>query len=438
MLFQKILVARRLSVKEACDRLITRWKQLWEYKIFRYAVFVHLSFFTIACILVFFDVQNDFEIFHKAGQVFLDDLSNLYDQFNYTINGRQWDFRYFPLSVIFFLPFSLLDFKLAFILFNVVNLLLNALVCIILFKLIHLIQNDDGEKNEKRIITYISIYLMSALHVFNYVLGQINLIVSVLVLSSLYILLKYDNLKWQLIGSVILGITVIVKPITIFILPFLILMKFNKTTKKFHLDLKLSLIRIIGFLIPVSLNIFFFITIPRLFNGFWETNFSGTNPVDINFSFSITKLIINFCYIYFGSFNQLLILFIVLAIIGPLAMIFYLLGNQKKDFLTYGYLFGTLVMLLVYYDSWNHHLLVLTPLIILIIFNQPEDSEISRKYMKPPFYLLCFFDLPFLGLWYLTRDFFPFNFAFTVGLILIFYGISLYSINNELTMKSSK
>ena len=37
-------------------------------------------------------------------------------------------------------------------------------------------------------------------------------------------------------------------------------------------------------------------------------------------------------------------------------------------------------------------------------------------------------DLPFMGIWYLTQDFFPFNFAITISLILILYGISRKSL----------
>ncbi|MBN1803557.1 MAG: DUF2029 domain-containing protein [Candidatus Lokiarchaeota archaeon] len=403
--------------------------KLWNYKIFRIAIVINFIYFLIACVLVFFDIQNDFSIYYKAGKVFIQDISNLYDQSNYIVNDKQWDFRYFPLSCLFFIPFTLLDPKMAFVLFNVLNLILNYMTCIVLYKLIELIRGEGHELDNKRIAIYISIYLVSALHVFNYILGQINLIVSILVLLSLYVMLKREELKWQLLGAFILGITTIVKPITILILPFLFFIHFNKKTKRIEYFLKSTISRISGFLIPLLMNIIVFLVFPSTWNGFLDTNLSGSNPVDINFSFSVTKLIVNFFYIYFGTFNQFLIIIIVLLVVISIAFIFYILGNQEKEFLIYGYIFGSLVMLLAYFDSWNHHLLVFTPLLILAMFNLPKESKITKNYIKPEFFILSFLDLPFLGLWYLTKDFFPFNFAFTIVLILIFYGVCVYCLN---------
>ncbi len=407
------------------------FKNLLNHRIFCISILINFIYFIIACVLVFFDVQNDFSIYYKAGQVFIQDVSNLYDQSNYLIDGRQWDFRYLPLSGLLFVPFSLLDSKISFILFNVLNVILNYFICIFLYKLIELLRGEGHELDDKRIATYISIYLMSALHIFNYILGQINLIVSILVLSSLFLMLKKDDYKGQLLGALILGATTIVKPITIFILPFLIFIRFNKTSKRIEIRFKDSITRIIGFIIPLLMNIIIFLIFPSTFNGFLETNLSGTNPVDINFSFSITKLLINFFYVYFGSFDQFLIIIFVILIIGILTFIFFILGNQKKEFLIYGYIFGSLLMLLSYFDSWNHHLLVFTPLLILAIFNLPRESKVTKNYIKPEFFILSFLDLPFLGLWYLIKDFFPFNFAFTIVLILIFCGICIncYNIN---------
>jgi hypothetical protein len=84
-------------------------------------------------------------------------------------------------------------------------------------------------------------------------------------------------------------------------------------------------------------------------------------------------------------------------------------------------------MLLTYYDSWNHHLLNLTPLMIIIIFNLPRHSKLLN-YVKPSLFFFNFFDLIFVGVWYLTYPLFPFNFMGTFFLFLTFYSISKYCI----------
>ena len=79
-------------------------------------------------------------------------------------------------------------------------------------------------------------------------------------------------------------------------------------------------------------------------------------------------------------------------------------------------------MLLVYFDSWTHHLLVLTPILIILVFYLPRNSKITKKYIKPSFFFLTFFDLAFMGIWWITQDFFPYNFVSTIFLLIILYG----------------
>jgi hypothetical protein len=90
-------------------------------------------------------------------------------------------------------------------------------------------------------------------------------------------------------------------------------------------------------------------------------------------------------------------------------------------------------MLLVYFDSWDHHLLNLTPLLIIIIFHLPRNSKISNNYVKKGFFFFSYFDMAFMGLWFLIYLWFPYNFASTVFLLLSFYGLSKYfmSTNNK-------
>ncbi|MFX1454291.1 MAG: glycosyltransferase family 87 protein [Promethearchaeota archaeon] len=401
------------------SRLLTRVKQLWDQKLFRYAVILHSFYFFLSIILffLFYREKNDFLIFYNVGDIFLNDIGSLYNQSYYL-----WDFRYFPLSALFFIPFSILPFEFAFILFNTINVLLNILISIILYKLIMLVRFRDHEKNDNRVITYICVYLMGLPHILNYIYGQINTYITLFILVSLYIFLRFKGLKWQFIGSIILGISIIIKPTAFFLIPFLLVLQYSFEKRKFSFDVIKSLVRLIGVILPVLLNFILFIIYPTLWEGFLETNFTGSNPVALNFSFSISKLIINFCYFFNIPFNQLYILVGVIGIIGGLGFIIFIIRRTDKNDMIYGFGFGIIIMLLVYYDSWDHHLLNLTPILIIMLFILPKYSKLTN-YIKLSLIFFSFFDLAFVGIWYLIYPLFPFNFEATFFLIVSFYAV---------------
>ena len=407
-----------------------RLAELWAMKPFRYAILLHFFYFFLSLFLTLFVLrtQSDFYVYYKVGGIFVNDPNNLYNPAEYV---DTWPFRYFPLSALLFVPYYLLGFNLGFIIFNFINFILNILISVILYKVIILVRADDHEKDDKRIILYICLYLIGLPQVFNYVLGQINLYVTLLILLSLYIFLKFKEIKYQLLASFVLGISIIIKPTTIFMIPFIIVFNYIYEKKRISFDLKLSFLRLFGVLLPLSLNIVMFLIHPDLLSGFLVTNFTGSETVLLNHSFSITKIISN-VLLYVGvpsnELNVLPIFISVLLVMGCFGFIFYIFRRFNNNNLIYGYTFGMLIMFLAYFDSWDHHLLNLTPLLIIMLFNLPRNSKLTRKYIKPSFFFLSFLGLVFTGIFWLTQLFFPFNFASTIFLILIFIGVSRYCI----------
>lgn len=424
-----------MILEEFYYKIKKRIQELWSSKIFRYAIILHGIYFIISLILTLtiFRDQNDFRVYFRVGEVFINDIRGLYDPLNFI---GMWPFRYFPLSGLLFVPFYLLGFEIGYIIFNIINVILNLFICIVLYKIIILTRGKNHESEENRIILYICLYLMSIPQVFNYILGQINLYVTLLILISLYLFLKYEDYKWNFIASFILGISVNIKPITLFLIPFLIIINFNRQEKRIKIESFKSLIRLTGFILPVVLNIIMFLMYPELLEGFLNVNITGEETVLMNHSFSITKLIQNLL-IFFGfsqtqlqSF-QLPIFIIILLILGGAGFMIYFVRRFDEFSLTLGYTFGILIMLLGYFDSWDHHLLILSPLLIILIFQFPRNSNITKKFIKPSFFFLSFFDLAFMGIWFLTQDFFPFNFVSTLFLLLIFYGVSKFCLTKD-------
>jgi len=411
-----------MTLKVLFIRVFNKLKEFWNEKIFRYAILVQIFYVLLSIILFFLFLyqKNDFVIFYESGKIFLTDIENLYNQANYL-----WDFRYFPLSAFFFIPFSFLDFGLAFILFNVLNFILNILISLMMYKIIKAIRGPDHESNDKRIILYISLYLMGVPHILNYIYGQINLFITFSILASLLIFLFYKEKKWQLLGSIILGISIIIKPTSFFLIPFLLVIHFDMSTKKLKIDFSTSVLRLVGVLIPVLLNFGLFAVYPKLWSDFLSTNFTGSNPLALNFSFSLTKLVTNFCYFFNIPFSQLIILIVLAGLIGGLGFFSYILRRRNGNYILHGYTIGIIIMLLTYFDSWDHHLLNLTPLLIITIFNLPRRAKLI-DYIKPSFFFFNFFDLIFVGVWFLTYPLFPYNFVGTFFLFVLLYSLMRY------------
>jgi hypothetical protein len=327
-----------------------------------------------------------------------------------------------------------MGFGLGLIIFNLINLILNLLISVILYKLIIKVRGTDHEKDDRRVLLYICLFLIGVPQIFNYILGQINLYVTLLILLSLYLFITNLDTKHQIIASILLGISIIIKPTTIFMIPFIIIIGYNYEKKKITLDFTKSVLRLIGIFLPLSLNIIMFLMYPNLLNGFITTNFTGSETVLLNHSFSITKLLSNM-FLYFGvppnEMNATSIFLGVLIVLGVIGFIIYVLRRPHVNSLVFGYLYGILIMFLAYFDTWDHHILQITPLLILTLFILPRYSELTRKYIKTGFFFLNFFGLLFTGVFMLTTPFFPFNFASTLFLIVIFIGISLYSLRKQ-------
>jgi len=421
-----------MSDQNLLKNIKQKLKNLWNIPIFKYTIVIHVLYFVLSTILtlVFFRSQNDFLAYYRAGEITLTDFMELYNPDNYI-----WSFRYFPLAAFYFVPFYLLGFDLGFIAFNLVSLFLNILITVYLYKVITLIRREDHEDKDDRIIFYICIFLLSIPQLFSYFLGQINLYITFFTVFSIYLFLKNEQIKMQFLASLILGIGGIFKPITIFMFPFLILSHYSYNEKKFKFELKRSIVRSIGILLPLAINGIVFILYPTLWQDFTAINITGEANTLINFSFSITKLGTNFLFFIGIPANllvqyQLYIFIPILLIFGGIGFFLFIFRRVPRNSVIYGYTFGIVLMLLTYFDSWNHHLLILTPLLTIILFDLPRNSEISRKYIKPSIFFFSFFDIAFMGLYLLTQIFFPFNFASTIFLLLVFIGLNKYCMKN--------
>lgn len=415
--------------------------------IFVVAFIINILYFMITLILCFFTVlspKNDFEVFYNAGRIVIEDLPNLYNQDLYP-----FPWRYLPIAAYFFTPFSLLGLELGYLFFQIFSFLLNILIIYLIYKIIQIYSERDerlrqslslenfkdlfqNEKN-KDFLFHLSLYLIYLPQVLNYFLGQVNNFITFLILLSLYLFLKEGTLN-NLLGGLMLGISLSLKPLGILIIPFIVVIFYDRSLKKIKFEFKTTLLRILGCIIPILISFIYFLLYPCFLEAYIEINLTGEyteeieGNVNINNSFSLTRIVLTF-FDLLGLKLYAFLIFILITIIIfiPVYILFIIFNNQESKLLD-TYCIGIVTMLIVYYDSWDHHLMTLLPFIIIFLLIH-QDSNISL--LRLSYYLLAFLGVIFTGLFFITYMIFPFNICSLILLLMIYVNLFLYLKNNR-------
>ncbi len=424
---------------------------MYKTRLFFLIAFIVNAFYLILTFIFFYFLdsplmsinENDYLSFYYAGRNAIENLPNLYNS-----SLSPFPFRYLPLSAYFFTPFSILGLEVGYFIFQIFNFFLNLLSLYLMYKIIqkyidlrsdskiHFELNNfknifNNGENESVLHQY-GIFLIMLPQFMNYFLGQINLIVLLFILSSLLYFLK-GGIKNDLIGGFLIGLGLLLKPTLILILPFLVILEYNKGTKKFMFNIKATAIRLLGSLALLSISGLYFFIFPQMFTDFIAVNLTGEytytteSGLDINPSFSFTRIFLIFLDLLSVKINGFLIFIVITLIFLIPTYYFYIQHSDQPKKLINGYLLGIIIMLIVYFDSWPHHIVVLTPfLIFFILFNKNFKYYRLFKYLH---YLLAVLIVGFWGIYYLTYQFFPFNAGGLVLIVLLYSCVILYYIN---------
>ena len=389
--------------------------------------------------------NNDYKTFHDAGLIILEDLPDLYDPSLYL-----FPFRYFPLSAYFFIPFSLLGLKVGYFAFQIFNFFLNFINIYLIFKIVQIYKNINpkiglryklnsprqifSHSENESILHQNAVYLIMAAQFMNYFLGQINILVTFFTLASVFYFLK-GGTKNDLLGGFFLGFGILFKPTLILILPFIIPLTYNRNNKKLLFGLNQTILRFCGTIVLLVISGIFFLIYPKMLTDFIEVNFAGKytsnlgDEVGINPSFSLTRIVLTFFGLIGLNFSNFLV-FIAIMFLFLLPMyFFYISSSDQSNRLIFGYFAGILIILIVYFDTWPHHLIVLAPFLILFIILNKDFERINA--VKSIHYLLVTIILGFWMLFYLTYKIFPFNIGGLVLLILLYYNVLMYFRNKH-------
>jgi hypothetical protein len=384
--------------------------------------------------------ENDYLSFYYAGLNVIEDLPNLYNSLL-----SPFPFRYLPLSAYFFTPFSMLGLRLGYFIFQIFNFFLNILLIYLFYKIIQIYKSSCNSSNfnyklknfrdifdkaeNESVLHHSAVFLIMLPQFMNYFLGQINVMVTLFILSSLYCFLKNNN-KYDLLGGFLIGFGILLKPTLILILPFLIYLNYSKETKKFTFKIKKTALRLTGSIILVIISGLYFLLFPQMLGDFIDVNLAGEytytieGALEINPSFSLTRVVLILLSLINIDVNGFLIFIIItIVILAPIYFLSVKNSNQPNTLID-GYLVGILVMLIVYFDTWPHHLIVLAPFLIFFILIH-KDFEFYNV-LKYCYYLLVTLTVVFWGIFYLTYEIFPFNVGGLILLMLVYFLMAIF------------
>ena len=270
-----------------------------------YLILTFIFFYFLDSPLMNID-ENDYLSFYYAGLNVIEDLPNLYNTML-----SPFPFRYLPLSAYFFTPFSILGLSLGYFFFQIFNFFLNILIIYLIYKIIQIYKfsysnpdfnyklnnfRDIFDKAENESVLHqFAVFLIMLPQFMNFFLGQINILVSVFILSSLFYFLKGD-VRNDLIGGFLFGLGIIIRPTLIFIVPFLIVLHYNRESKKINFNFKKSILRCLGPTIILLLSGLYFLVYPQMLTDFIKVNLTGEytyaidGGIEINPSFSLLEL----------------------------------------------------------------------------------------------------------------------------------------------------
>lgn len=417
---------------------------------FLFAVLLNTVYLVITFIFFFYlesplmsSNNSDYLTFYNAGLIVIDDPLNLYNSSLYL-----FPFRYLPISAYFFTPFSLLGLKLGFFFYQIFNFVLNLVVIYLIYKIIQIFMKTEkkintnyklnrfkdlfDEPDNNSILHHSGIFLIMLPQFMNYFLGQINIIVSFFILISLFYFLK-DSLKFDLLGGLFLGLGISFKPSLVLLLPFILLLNYNRETKKLEFQFKRTIIRLFGSIFPIILSGLFFVIYPEMIRGFIEVNLTGEytynvgGDLEINPSFSLTRIVLILFQLLRIEINSFVVFIIITLLFYVPIFILFIISNTSQNRLINGYFAGITIMLLVYFDSWPHHIVALAPFLIFFILLERDFDRFT--FFKYVYYLIAFLILAFWIIFYLTYEIFPFNLGGLILLILLYYSLIIYYVN---------
>ncbi|MFX0100785.1 MAG: glycosyltransferase family 87 protein [Candidatus Hodarchaeota archaeon] len=311
--------------------------------------------------------KNDYAIFYYVSPMLFDGrIKYIYDwDYIYYNVSEIMQFRYLPSSLLFFYPLSFMNLVPSYYLFNTLSFMLT-LVSMYFCEKIIMEKSDDSSTLFRRRIFFV--FFMAIFHISNYICGQPTSLVLFFMMGSLYAFIKGK----EVVGCLLISVSIMIKPLTYFIIIFLILSMGG---------IKEKIKRIIWMVIPLVLDIALFLSVDGLLEGFLARNFGptihpeyGEFPGPNLMSFSLNTLI----SILFGvPGSYLFIASVAVWVILGWWILSRIKDKDKK--IIFCFIFGIIGFFLCQSFLWAINLIIIYPL--LIILSYYIDKKKRKEYL---------------------------------------------------------
>ncbi|MHA2124483.1 MAG: hypothetical protein ACW99E_04155 [Promethearchaeota archaeon] len=338
-----------------------------------YLLALHLIYPASIIILLFFIphlyVKGDYLCFYFSVRNLFSDISQLY------VISDIAPFRYLPMSPVLFSYLLLFNEITGYVFIMILNIIMYLFLRNIILKIAEEIYkiSSDQINTLKKMIFVIFILPFNLDIYFN---GQMISLTLVCLLLSYYYFMKQDNrLRNNIIGSLFISISILLKPFFIIILPFLIKIQIKKY--KIKIDF-LSLFRYFFVSIIIGVNLFIFILNKQLLDGFL-----GINSMYEFFtsSQSLTNLL------FLTNMNPQLIFFVLLILFFSILLVIFLVNGYKIDLL-YFYGISVIIIMIIWPQSWPLYNLFFFSLLILMSFRLTIDKDLTYHFNSFWIYVL--------------------------------------------------
>ncbi|MBN2155304.1 MAG: DUF2029 domain-containing protein [Candidatus Lokiarchaeota archaeon] len=385
----------------------------------------------------FFLLAHDFRIFGQSSKILLDNPTDLYTSTDY-----RYPFRYFPLFSFLNIPMSFLPFSVGFvihtILMETVHIGSFYLILILCKKFYHL------DLSTWREMQYLILALAAPLQVPNLIIGQISEIYIFLVLLAVLFLENAKNPRYEhkfnfFFAGVMLGLSMIYKPFSILLLPFLFPIYLNLNKKHFSIDFKAIIHAITGFLLPISPNLYYWIKYPNYLPDFFAINASA-QILDYP-STSITRIITSIFAMIGIRFSEFWFMVVIVLFLFGMIFLYYILQiPEDRNFSVY-FGFAMLILMISYPDSWFLYFLIWYMITVpgllkyrYILQKYRGDSQ-DKSFSQIIIYVvsnygIIYFTIGIIQALFITKNVFqPYSIDLIQPISLILLAIALYMQN---------
>lgn len=254
---KNFIEAARMSDTDASRKILLRF---WDFK----AIIILLICYNIFVIVYEEMIRlnaNDFSQYYNSAVEFLKNgFTNIYNWDYFAAHhSTSGPIRYLPGFTLIMLPFGLLEYLPALSTFTAILLVCDLVSIQETVKIINFLGFISTQQRKKQTILVISFFCMLCC-TWCYGVGQVSEIVTMIMLLSMNAFFTGHEYR----GTILLGVSISIKPVTFLIAFFIILY--------FHDQLKMKIKHAIAFVIPIIPEVIIFLLFPFLIQGFIDNN----------------------------------------------------------------------------------------------------------------------------------------------------------------------